>query len=128
MKSDERFIRETFGRQRPFRVPAGYFDDFVSRMDSLLPDKKRGARVIPVSGFHRPAKQVWLKVAAAACVCGLLFGGAMFVGSMRNTAPLQSVDVAHNAQVSSSTVSAVDYVADYAMLDNSDIYAYVSSN
>lgn len=128
MKSDERFLKDTYGQQRPFKVPDGYFEDFVARMDTMLPDKEVSAKTLSMEAARPKAKQVWLKVAAAACVCGLLFGAIAFIGNTTDHDSRTTADASAGLSTASVQMTAVDYMADYGMLDNNDIYAYVSSN
>ena len=50
MENEEKYIREKAGRENPFRVPEGYFEQLTERVMSQLPEN---AKVTPLS---EPAK------------------------------------------------------------------------
>ncbi len=123
---DEKYLEEQFGKEAPFSVPEHYFEDFTSRLMARLPEQAT-VSAAPVQK-NRPVGRRWL-VAAAAALVGLMAGGAA-VWFSAEEAP-QSV--ARTAPVETTTTESAyggsfDELADYAMLDNEDIYAYVSSN
>ncbi len=119
---EERYLRSRVGKQNPFRVPEGYFDSFAARMTENLPeqDGKASASVSP----RRP-RVVRMVLYAAACLCIAVLGSAVYWSKLS----LQSTE-SGTAQVVTHTVAStdvyVDAVADYTMMDNSDIYAYLS--
>lgn len=129
MKSEEVLLKEKYGQRCPFKVPEGYFEDFASRMMTMLPEREQGARVVALHETRSKTRPLWTKIAAAAaCFCGLVCGTVALMNLEQTlTAPAASEDAEYSQSVS-PTVSAVDYMADYAMMDNTDIYAYVSSN
>lgn len=114
---------------RPFRVPDGYFDGLQQRvMDALPADVSRPAAAKP---RRRAAKAVlrtlalprWQAVAAG--VCALVVGATAYLYNNKESAPA----VATAQQVATTTSdSYIDQVADYTMMDNDDIYTYLSSN
>ena len=110
---EEKYIEEQVGRRNPFTVPEGYFDNFADQLMASLPDPQPRA------------KQVWLRPMryAAALVCVLA------MGAMAWFALSSSPDVHQPLQVEAVQVSgdaAFDEAADYAMIDNYDIYACLS--
>lgn len=122
MMKEEGFIREKVGTKNPFRVPDGYFEDFTSQMMEKLPHHE--VRVIPIrSSRHRLLRPL---LYAAACICVAVFCLAAYFTSMPSQTGLHDNDIAatHNYK---STYTYDDEVLDYAMIDNSDIYAYLSS-
>ena len=127
MDREEDFLKQKFGKTRSFRVPEGYFDAFASSIMEQLPENVDGhdmiieekAKVVPLKARWRRVA----RVAAAACLCGLLFGvGTMF---MNRTDGNTSQYVSANNQLNTST-SELDQMADYTMIDVGDMYAYVS--
>jgi hypothetical protein len=113
MEQEEKILIEQFGRQNPFRVPEGYFDSLTERVMTQLPERKPKSRLVAL----RP----WFY--AAAC-----FAVVAVVGL---TYHFHQADV--TKQVAATEVVApvvdnsyVDEAADYAMLDNVEIYAYLA--
>ncbi len=119
---EERYLRSRVGKQNPFRVPEGYFDGFAARMTENLPEQN-GKATAPVS--PRRPRVVRMVLYAAACLCIAVLGSAVYWSKLS----LQSAE-SGNAQMAVHTVTNtdvyVDAVADYTMMDNSDIYAYLS--
>lgn len=125
--SDEKYLEEHFGKGQPFKVPEHYFEDFSSRLMARLPEQA-ATPVIPIRE-HRPVQRRGQLMAVAAAFAGLIVGGAAVWFSSDET----SQSVAHTAPVEnvpteSAYGGSFDELADYAMLDNEDIYAYVSNN
>ncbi len=110
--NEEKYIQEKIGNRNPFVVPEGYFDTFAEQLMASLPESQPHA------------KRVWLRplryAAAVVCVCAL---GALswFTLSPETNQPVQAEAV----QISSGD-AAFEAAADYAMLDNYDIYACLS--
>ena len=92
-------------------VPEDYFDTFADQLMASLPERQPRA------------KQVWLRPLryAAAVVCVFVLGVVSWLTlSPETQQPIQASAV----QISSDV--AFDEAADYAMLDNYDIYACLS--
>lgn len=114
-------------RRTPYRVPDGYFDSLTSRVMQSLPDTNvqtanqtgEGERIRINTHSHG---QRWLGwgVAAAACFAATL----MFVNMPHRDTEQQQTQTA-----TASVAYDEDYeqqVLDYAMLDDTDIYTYMS--
>lgn len=120
MKNEERYIRNKMGDANPFRVPDGYFDSFPSRIMEQL--SEREAVEIPMRrSFVSRFRAVMY---AAACILLAVFGTVVYV----NESGLRSEDNSSDVVASSSTGSYTyeEEFADYVMMDNTDIYAYLS--
>lgn len=111
---EETYIEERVGKRNPFRVPENYFDEFVAKTMQQLPERRTTRR-----------KSVWLRpwLYAAACVCVLLISATIWLAQPE--AEVQQAPVAVTDQLESD---AFEEAADYMMLDNYDIYAYMSEN
>ena len=112
---EERYIEERFGKRNPFRVPEGYFEDFSAQLMQQLPEKRKPR-----------AKSVWLRpwYYAAACVCALLVSATVWFAWPEKDIQQAPVAVADQQE----QMDAFEEAADYMMLDNYDIYAYMSEN
>ena len=113
--NEEKYIEEKVGRRNPFTVPEGYFDTFADQLMASLPERQP------------QVKRLWLRPLryAAAVVCVLV------MGAMAWFALSPSSDVHQPIQAESIEVSndaAFDAAADYAMIDNSDIYSLLADN
>lgn len=124
MTKDEKLIISKFGRVNPFAAPEGYFSSFARDFAERLPERETAAAAVPadnsgVTGSLRVS--VWHKVACAACVA---------VAALLTSLYLVGSDSDDNSQQATTDMMSyddyVDMVADYAMMDNDDIYALIS--
>ena len=112
MTNEEKYLRERVGQKNPFRTPEGYFDQFTANVMAQLPE-----RSLKIADQQPVAKKVAMPLRhwfyAAACVAALLVTAFSF--------HFHEVDKGQPQQVAVSE-SYIDEAADYAMLDNMDIY------
>ncbi|MBM6993706.1 MAG: hypothetical protein I3J02_10680 [Prevotella sp.] len=124
MEREEKFIEDKFGRRSPFKVPEGYFDDFASQLMQRLPDRvdTPTTKVVPMrsSSWHR-TRPIAI---AAASICAAIFSLGVFMHNDKDRMTGPTAAATHGS-VSSTSYSAVDAMADYAMLDTEDMYAYL---
>ncbi len=112
--NDEYFIEERVGKRNPFLVPDGYFDHLPEQVMASLPVRKR------------QAKSIWLRPIyyAAACACVLLIGTGIWMAL-----PTDSFQSSTQVMAAQNPLDvAFDEAADYMMLDNHDIYAYLAED
>jgi len=115
MSKEEKYLIENFGKQNHFRVPEGYFDDFADKLIASLPEHEQQAKVVTM----KPRRK-FVRWAVAAALAVLIAGvGVQFARTNQDNAETDKVAAVHYE-------TSVDQVADYMMIDNSDIYAYVS--
>ena len=120
--NEERYLQEKFGRQAPFTVPEGYFDDFATRiMDELPQQQVQQQRTAVKKSPYRTIMRVLRPIAVAACLCGVVGGAVIYIA--RSTATeSQAIDM--------SQYYTQDYrmeqMADYAMLSKEDFYLYMT--
>lgn len=111
MMNEEQLIRSHLDpHKNPFRVPEGYFDNFASELMKKLPEEKPAAKRISL----RP----WMY--AAACAFVAILTTAVFFSAPDSTESQQPVAVTSSVAAANDSF---DEAADYAMLDNQDIYA-----
>ena len=115
-------------------MPEGYFDELASRVMASVPESQpaldmqsesasQGARIVPMW-----RRAVVRKVAVIAGVVLLLGGASIGIGtSLSSRQAGKSVASGAWASVMHSEDSSFDEAADYAMLDNQDIYASLLS-
>ena len=108
MTNEELYLKERVGQKNPFRTPEGYFDQFTANIMAQLPERQPMESKSVAKKVAMPIRH-WFY--AAACVAALLVTAFSF--HFHNTADNQQ-------QAFSETY--IDEAADYAMLDNTDIY------
>ena len=124
---EEKYLIEKVGKENPFKVPEGYFDTLSSQIMAKVEAEGVAPRDIK-AGKEKRAKVVWLRpvLYAAASVCALFISVVAYQSHSDKgvTAPTQTV-VANNQMLMDDYF---EEAADYVMLDNQDIYAYLSSD
>lgn len=120
MNKEERIILDKFGKNCHFTVPEGYFDQLKSQVMERLPEPE--AQVIPLVPTWRRYRAV---IITAACSLIAVFGIGNYFQAQR-----QSSSGSHSMIVyeSESNSFALDEAADYAMLDNNEIYASLADS
>ena len=103
MTNEEQYLKERVGQENHFRVPDGYFDQFATRMMAQLPEERPVARQVSLRVRR------WLY--AAACVAALAVTAFSFHFHQQD-----------DSQQIAASETYIDEAADYAMMDNSDIY------
>ena len=110
-----KYIEDQIGRRNPFTVPEGYFEQLTAQVMEQLPERRQKARRV----WMRP---VWW---VAAVVCALFVSTAAWLvipeASQQSQRPVAEVQ-----KPSQSDEAYFNAAADYIMLDNQDIYAYLS--
>lgn len=117
---EEKYIRKRMGDKQPFRVPDHYFDDFASHVMSQLPEREAHLGMDKTNARRRVvALRTW--ICSAACLAVILLSTAFFF-HREETAQREAHATENVAD------GFVDAAADYAMIDNTDIYAYLQDN
>ncbi len=122
---NEKNIERLAKKENPFKVPDGYFEEFSARMSDVLP--QQDYKHIPpraTSSRH----QMWqYLVGAAATVCFAILGLTVYLSNVDKQQ--SSLSIASTSEINApvnTTDSYEDEYVDYAMMDNMDIYAYIS--
>lgn len=119
--NEEQYLIEKVGKENPFRVPENYFDTLASQVMSRIDAEGNKPQEIPMP--VKKAKTVWLRpvLYAAASVCALFISVTAY---QHFTSKPAEIPV---EQVAVYTEDSFDEAADYAMIDNQDIYACLMS-
>lgn len=121
MESEELWLKQNFGKKQPFRVPDGYFEQFETQLMEHLPEKAGNAQVVKM-GVWRKLRPV---ITAAACACIAVFGTFFYMNQTFNeAAPAPNPDAGQD--MATAIYTSIDAAADYAMIDNDDIYALMA--
>lgn len=107
-----------------FKVPDGYFEGLQARLMEAIPVGEAKVVELPVAR-RSPMVRRWLAAAACACVA---IGGALAYWSQPSAEEEVKAMAVNQSSASTPDTSYIDEVADYTMMDNDDIYAYLSSN
>lgn len=119
MMNEEDYLNSKMGKRNPFTVPEGYFEQLTSQVMQKLPEAK--AEKPALIKRLRP----WLY--AAACVCvGVFIAAVAFNNNNEDVRKQMRIATAEQKSVESYySDSYYEDEANYAMVDNQDIYAYL---
>ena len=123
---EEKYLIERVGKQNPFKVPEGYFDTLANQVMAMV-DAEKGAQVVEIRKAKK-AKTVWLRplLYAAACGCVLFVSVASYLSHEDQSMAAPTTESA--VAVQTMDYYSFDEAADYAMIDNQEIYACLSSD
>lgn len=107
---EEQRIGELGGRNNPFRVPEGYFEQFDARLMARLPKKEKKAKTV------RLMPRLWRYAAAALIIAGV---GTAIVWNRQTSSP-----IAYNEETTMEEY--YNEALDYAMVDNMEIAVYLT--
>lgn len=120
--NEEQYLIERVGKGNPFRVPEGYFEDLSKQVIQALPENQ--GRMVHLNRTRR----LWLRPSLrwAAVFVGLLVMSVLSWRAFSNADP--DTPSVQQMAVAQPDEEAFDEAADYAMLDNQDIYTYLADN
>ncbi|BBA29901.1 hypothetical protein [Prevotella melaninogenica] len=123
-------LQKEYGTQRPFTVPENYFSELSSRVMAQIPTEEQKETVVTVK--PRRAKVRYLRpLAAAAMTIGVVLIGFLayqeFDGGQGNGSLTGNRLAQGTQELSASSADDFDQLADYFMIDESDMYAYLAS-
>lgn len=118
---DKRISFEEKGRY-PFTTPEGYFDDLTARIMEQIPDNTAKDNLTACAVSQPRHRQLWSNITTVAASLVLI---AMVAARLLSApdSPKQS------AQSDAQQISTEDYneeLMNYAMMDNMDVYCYLS--
>ena len=120
-------LQKEYGTQRPFTVPENYFSELSSRVMAQIPTEEQKETVKP----RRTMVHYLRPLAAAAMTIGVVLVGFLAYHEFDGGQGKQSLAGSHLAQgaheASASSEDDFDQAADYFMIDESDMYAYLAS-
>lgn len=124
MNEEEKLILEKFGKETPFKVPDGFFDDFTKDLMAKLPErqedaskKKRSAAII---------RRMSVIITSAAVFIGVCILAVSYLLQKPEQPVVAKQAKDNHVENINNTYNSIDEAAEYTMLDNEDIYAYVS--
>ncbi len=122
----EQQLKERYGTDSHFVIPDNYLESFESK---ILSQTTQTATTAPRK--HRPS--VWIRLrplVAAACFVGLCGLSGVILTQLFSLSKQEnsSQQAQKTEKTTPSTVDPVDQLADYAMLDDDDVYAILADN
>lgn len=126
---EERILIDKVGRENCFSVPDGYFSHFAEQVVARLPEQEDATKVIrmqPSFWKRLPLRKIAAVVGVVITLgCGIV--ALEHRHGVKVSATLAATEHRHveygGASLSVSDNASFDQMADYAMIDNQDIYA-----
>ena len=123
-------LQKEYGTQRPFTVPENYFSELSSRVMAQIPAEEQKDTVVEVKP-RRATLRYLRPLAAAAMTIGVVLIGFLAYQEFDGAQGKHSLADSHLAQgaheAAASSEDDFDQAADYFMIDESDMYAYLAS-
>lgn len=119
MQKEDIKIRNQFGAENHFQVPEGYFDNLAASVMQHIPDGQTKIVKMQTPAWRRHIVAISAAAASVAAAVCLVFD------LESNPAHSPSHLAAQHATMQQDN-SNIDAMVNYTMLDNDDMYAYMS--
>lgn len=119
MQKEDIKIRNQFGAENHFQVPEGYFDDLAASVMQHIPDDQAKIIKMQTPAWRRHIVAISAAAASVAAAVCLVF--------VLESNPAHSPShLAAQHTTMQQDNSNIDAMVNYTMLDNDDMYAYMS--
>lgn len=116
MKEEDNLLKKV-GKEVPFKVPEGYFENLTSEVMNALPEKKPVLEAEPSTMWTR--MRPWLYMAA-------MFIGAFLIIRVGSWTHKTDTNVAEAGDTETVTDEYIDVALDRSMMDDYSLYVYLS--
>lgn len=120
MKEDTE-LKNRIGKENPFKVPEGYFENIVPEIMKQLPETEVQEEV-EVTMWERVKPWVYM----VAMFCGLMFGLRVMMNDRPVSTGIKAGDVSMTDSVQGIPDEYIDPILDQAMMDDYTLYMYLT--
>lgn len=120
MKEDTE-LKNRIGKENPFKVPEGYFENIVPEIMKQLPEAEVQEEV-EVTMWERVKPWVYM----VAMFCGLMFGLRVMMNDRPVSTGINAGDVSMTDSVQGIPDEYIDPILDQAMMDDYTLYMYLT--
>lgn len=120
MKEDTE-LKNRIGKENPFKVPEGYFENIVPEIMKQLPETEVQEEV-EVTMWERVKPWVYM----VAMFCGLMFGLRVMMNDRPVSTGVNAGDVSMTDSVQGIPDEYIDPILDQAMMDDYTLYIYLT--
>lgn len=120
MKEDTE-LKNRIGKENPFKVPEGYFENIVPEIMKQLPETEVQEEV-EVTMWERVKPWVYM----VAMFCGLMFGLHVMMNDRPVSTSINAGDVSMTDSVQGIPDEYIDPILDQAMMDDYTLYMYLT--
>lgn len=120
MKEDTE-LKNRIGKENPFKVPEGYFENIVPEIMKQLPEAEVQEEV-EVTMWERVKPWVYM----VAMFCGLMFGLRVMMNDRPVSTGINAGNVSMTDSVQGIPDEYIDPILDQAMMDDYTLYMYLT--
>lgn len=121
MEDAEKYIRSKYGAENHFRVPEGYFDSLADMVMDKLPDEQTNIVKMPAATWRHCFVAISAVAASIAVAVCLVFKTGSDTSNVEG-----NIAACPDASSFYDNDDDVDAMANYTMVDATDMYAYMS--
>lgn len=114
-------LKNRIGKENPFKVPEGYFENIVPEIMKQLPETEVQEEV-EVTMWERVKPWVYM----VAMFCGLMFGLRVMMNDRPVSTGINAGDVSMTDSVQGIPDEYIDPILDQAMMDDYTLYMYLT--
>ena len=120
MKEDTE-LKKKIGKENPFKVPEGYFENIVPEIMKQLPEAE-AQESVEITMWERVKPWVYM----VAMFCGLMFGLRVMMMDKPVNKEMNTDNVSMTDSVQGIPDEYIDSILDQAMMDDYTLYMYLT--
>lgn len=120
MKEDTE-LKKKIGKENPFKVPEGYFENIVPEIMKQLPEAE-AQESVEITMWERVKPWVYM----VAMFCGLMFGLRVMMMDKPVNKEINTDNVSMTDSVQGIPDEYIDPILDQAMMDDYTLYMYLT--
>ncbi len=120
MKEDTE-LKKKIGKENPFKVPEGYFENIVPEIMKQLPEAE-AQESVEITMWERVKPWVYM----VAMFCGLMFGLRVMMMDKPVNKEMNTDNVSMTDSVQGTPDEYIDPILDQAMMDDYTLYMYLT--
>lgn len=117
MKREESELLSKIGKENPFKVPDGYFDDFTTQLMDKLPEKPDAIDERPVTRWAKLKPYVYMAAMFIGAV--LMIKGIHFIES-------EKIEKAQKAEAEMAQDKYIDQTVEGSRMDEYQLYTFLT--
>jgi len=117
MKEEDDILRK-IGKENPFKVPDGYFDNFTSGLMEILPEKPDMPKKKPIT--------TWTKIQPWVYMAAMFIGAALFIRVVSFTENEKARKAKSTAETELTQEKYVQNVVESSRMDDYQLYEFLT--
>lgn len=114
-------LKKKIGKENPFKVPEGYFENIVPEIMKQLPEAE-AQESVEITMWERVKPWVYM----VAMFCGLMFGLRVMMMDKPVNKEMNTDNVSMTDSVQGTPDEYIDPILDQAMMDDYTLYMYLT--